>query len=72
LRPAFSVDDTMSLWALRNPFNMSRTTWSGSFIIRSYQTKKKGGGRRLMEELLPITAYVRGGCSPVGMKKAYP
>lgn len=23
-------------------------------------------------ELLPLTGYVRGGCSPVGMKKAYP
>jgi len=24
-----------------------------------------------MEELLPLTGYVRGGCSPVGMKKPY-
>ena len=23
-------------------------------------------------ELLPLTGYIRGGCSPVGMKKAYP
>ena len=25
-----------------------------------------------MKELLPLTGYVRGGCSPVGMKKQYP
>ncbi len=25
-----------------------------------------------MKELLPLTGYVRGGCSPIGMKKAYP
>lgn len=25
-----------------------------------------------MKELLPLTGYVRGGCSPVGMKKSYP
>lgn len=26
----------------------------------------------LMKELLPLTGYVRGACSPLGMKKAYP
>ena len=25
-----------------------------------------------MKELLPVTGYIRGGCSPVGMKKAVP
>lgn len=37
----------------------------------------KAAGDKNMElihvkELLPITGYIRGGCSPVGMKKKYP
>ena len=25
-----------------------------------------------MKELLPVTGYIRGGCSPIGMKRAFP
>jgi len=26
----------------------------------------------MVKELLPLTGYIRGGCSPIGMKKLYP
>ena len=37
---------------------------------------KVSGNKKLdlipMKELLPVTGYIRGGCSPIGMKKAFP
>lgn len=37
---------------------------------------KSSGNKKLdlipLKELLPVTGYIRGGCSPVGMKKHYP
>jgi Cys-tRNA(Pro)/Cys-tRNA(Cys) deacylase len=37
---------------------------------------KASGSKRVelvaLRDLMPLTGYVRGGCSPVGMKKSYP
>ncbi|MBR6701322.1 MAG: aminoacyl-tRNA deacylase, partial [Firmicutes bacterium] len=36
------------------------------------QTKNKRVEMIHMKELLGLTGYIRGGCSPIGMKKKYP
>ncbi len=48
-------------------------------VCRELDLKKaaRAAGDKNMElvavkELLPLTGYIRGGCSPVGMKKRYP
>lgn len=37
---------------------------------------KAAGDKRVemlhMKELLPVTGYIRGGCSPIGMKRSFP
>jgi Cys-tRNA(Pro)/Cys-tRNA(Cys) deacylase len=35
-------------------------------------TGNKNSEMIAMKELLPLTGYIRGGCSPLSMKKAYP
>ncbi|MDL2262195.1 Cys-tRNA(Pro) deacylase [Bacteroidales bacterium OttesenSCG-928-I21] len=35
-------------------------------------TGNKNSEMIAMKELLPLTGYIRGGCSPLGMKKNYP
>lgn len=32
----------------------------------------KSAAMTAMKELLPLTGYIRGGCSPIGMKRPYP
>ena len=40
------------------------------------KTAKISGNKKVemlpMKELLPLTGYIRGGCSPIGMKKQFP
>jgi Cys-tRNA(Pro)/Cys-tRNA(Cys) deacylase len=48
----------------------------GNAELNLKKTAKLSGNKSaemiLMKELLPITGYIRGGCTPIGMKKAYP
>jgi len=48
----------------------------GTGSINFKKAAKITGSKKIdmiaVKELLPLTGYVRGGCSPIGMKKKYP
>ncbi|MEN2436193.1 Cys-tRNA(Pro) deacylase [Weeksellaceae bacterium A-14] len=48
----------------------------GNAQVDLKKTAKVSGNKNCellpMKELLPVTGYIRGGCSPVGMKKHFP
>ena len=48
----------------------------GDMEVDLKQAAKVSGNKKVemlhMKELLPVTGYIRGGCSPIGMKKAFP
>lgn len=48
----------------------------GNMEVDLKKAAKAAGAKKAemipMKELLPLTGYIRGGCSPVGMKKGFP
>lgn len=48
----------------------------GNMELNFKKAAKAAGYKKVelikVKELLPLTGYIRGGCSPVGMKKLYP
>ncbi|MCM1504917.1 MAG: Cys-tRNA(Pro) deacylase [Muribaculum sp.] len=48
----------------------------GNLEVDLKAAAKTAGAKKVdlipMKELLPLTGYIRGGCSPIGMKKAFP
>lgn len=48
----------------------------GNMEIDLKAAAKTAGAKKVdlipVKELLPLTGYIRGGCSPIGMKKAFP
>ncbi len=48
----------------------------GNFELNLKKAAAASGNKKIelikVKELLPLTGYVRGGCSPVGMKKSFP
>lgn len=48
----------------------------GNMEVNQKALAKVSGNKKVemiaMKELLPVTGYIRGGCSPVGMKKRFP
>ena len=47
----------------------------GNFELNLKKAAKASNSKKIemikMKELLPLTGYIRGGCSPIGMKKLY-
>ena len=43
-----------------------------TLVLRGDRTGNKKADLVPVKELLPLTGYVRGGCSPIGMKRRYP
>ena len=48
----------------------------GDAELHMKNAAKASGNKKIemlpLKELLPVTGYIRGGCSPIGMKKQYP
>lgn len=48
----------------------------GNFEVNLRAAAKASGNKKVemiaMKDLLPVTGYIRGGCSPIGMKKRFP
>lgn len=48
----------------------------GNFELHLKNAASASGNKKVemikMKELLPLTGYIRGGCSPIGMKKQFP
>lgn len=48
----------------------------GNFELDLKKGARISGSKKIelikVKELLPLTGYVRGGCSPIGMKKSFP
>lgn len=48
----------------------------GNFELNLKKAASASGSKKIemikVKELLPLTGYIRGGCSPIGMKKLYP
>ncbi len=48
----------------------------GHYEVDLKAAAKVSGNKKVemlhMKELLPVTGYIRGGCSPIGMKKRFP
>ena len=48
----------------------------GDKVVDLKKAAKLSGNKKVemiaMKELLPLTGYIRGGCTPIGMKKPYP
>lgn len=48
----------------------------GNFELNLKKAASASGSKKIemikVKELLPLTGYIRGGCSPIGMKKLFP
>ena len=72
--PPEQVFKTLVARGIRTGINVFCIPVSGELDLK--KAAKAAGDKNMelvaVKELLPLTGYIRGGCSPVGMKKKYP
>lgn len=72
--PIEKVFKTLVLYGDRN--GLLVCVVPGNMEVGLKALAKASGNKKVemipMKELLPTTGYIRGGCSPIGMKKRYP
>jgi len=72
--PAEQVFKTLVLQGSSGPFFVCCIPAACELDLKkaALAAKEKSIGLIPMKDILPLTGYVRGGCSPVGMKKQFP
>ena len=69
-----SVFKTLVLWGEKTGYMVCCIPVDGEVDLK--KAARAAGDKKVemlpMKELLPVTGYVRGGCSPIGMKKRFP
>ena len=72
--PASQVFKTLCVRGDKNGVMFAVIPGDGELDLKALA--KASGNKRAelvaLKEVLPLTGYIRGGCSPVGMKKKYP